>query len=556
METINLSHYPQSPWVYIFKDKRDNILYIWKAKNLKKRISQYFSPWSVWKQEMVAQAEKIEFIIVENESESLYLESNLIKKHLPPFNNMLKWANAYAYIKLTKHPIPQIFITRKKINDWATYIWPKHNTRELKKFLQYLRQIIQYRTCPLSQFNQWKVCSDYYFWLCKWRCNGKTEEPDYPKLITSFFKGNTKPIEQKIKILIDEAIKVENFEWAAKLRDIYLQIWNFTEKQSIEFAKSFSWYLLQIREIGTRRVYVLLHFYEGKMIDIIRHHFEKDEIDQDTMLASFSSEFWEFKKENWYYATTHFTRTKWEEKEMLQLFNDFFDSYLLVNTIQWSWIINELLKTLQNRYSLSNFPYQVECLDISHLWGDRTSWWLSAITWWLPDKKWYRKYKIITSKNDDYLSLKEVLIRRFKISGIKGTSPQERESNVFHLPDVFILDGWKGQLGILNELLKEYPQFQKIIDNVQFCSLGKWEARHKATIWKTSKKSNEQIGEKLYTRNNWKIIENDFTYDDADKILIKLRDEAHRFSNAYRKKQEEISFKKEKEKIEKKKKKL
>ena len=66
METINLSHYPQSPWVYIFKDKRDNILYIWKAKNLKKRISQYFSPWSVWKQEMVAQAEKIEFIIVEN----------------------------------------------------------------------------------------------------------------------------------------------------------------------------------------------------------------------------------------------------------------------------------------------------------------------------------------------------------------------------------------------------------------------------------------------------------------------------------------------------------
>ena len=241
---------------------------------------------------------------------------------------------------------------------------------------------------------------------------------------------------------------------------------------------------------------------------------------------------------------------------MLQLFNDFFDSYLLVNTIQWSWIINELLKTLQIRYSLSNFPYQVECLDISHLWGDRTSWWLSAITWWLPDKKRYRKYKIITSKNDDYLSLKEVLIRRFKISGIKGTSSQERENNVFHLPDVFILDGWKGQLGILNELLKEYPQFQKIMDNVQFCSLGKWEARHKATIGKTSKKSNEQIGEKLYTRSNWKIIENNFIYDNADKILIKLRDEAHRFSNAYRKKQEEISFKKEKEKIEKKKKTL
>jgi len=118
MKSLDLSHFPEAPWVYLFKDRKGSILYIWKAKNLKKRVSQYFTPWSVWKQDMVAHADKVEFIVVENESESLYLESNLIKKNQPPFNNMLKGANAYAYIKLTKHPVPQIFITRKKVNDW------------------------------------------------------------------------------------------------------------------------------------------------------------------------------------------------------------------------------------------------------------------------------------------------------------------------------------------------------------------------------------------------------------------------------------------------------
>ena len=549
MKSLDLSHFPEAPWVYLFKDRKGSILYIWKAKNLKKRVSQYFTPWSVWKQDMVAHADKVEFIVVENESESLYLESNLIKKNQPPFNNMLKGANAYAYIKLTKHPVPQIFITRKKVNDWAIYIWPKHHTKDLKKFLQYLRQIVQYRTCPLQQFNQKKVCSDYYFWLCKWRCCKEwLWAPEYPKLISNFFKWNTRPVELKIRQLIDDAIKTENFEWAAKLRDIYLQIWNFTEKQSVEYVNSFSWYLLQIRETGPRRTYVLLHFFEWKMIDIIRHHFEKDEIDEDTMIASFSSEFWTFHLEEGFYSTVRFPWNKEERQRILKLFDDFFESYLLVNTIQWSWIMNDLLQELQNRYNLGQFPYQVECLDISHLWWDRTSWWLSAIAGWLPDKNHYRKYKITSAKNDDYLSLKEVLIRRFKL--YKKIDFAEWE--VLHLPNVFILDWWKWQLWIIDELINEYPNLKSITKDVQFCALGKGEARRKSSIWIKSKKNKEDtVWEKLYVWKNWIIEENDFIYDDADKILVKLRDEAHRFANSYRKKQEELAFSEAKKRIKK-----
>lgn len=535
MKTFDITHIPQQPGVYLFKDSKSEILYIGKAKNLHKRVSQYFTPGSVWKQEMLAKASHVDFITVENESESLYLESNLIKKHLPPFNNMLKGANAYAYIKLTRHPVPQILITRKKINDGATYIGPKHNTKELKKFLQYLRQIIQYRTCPLSQFNQKKLCSDYYFKLCQGRCaKSELPLPDYNKLIASFFKGNTKPIEEKIKNLISEAVAIQNFERAAKLRDIYYQIDQFVEKQTVEFSKSISGYLLQIRHIGSWSCFVVLNFREGKLIDVIRHHQEIADIEEETMIASFASDFWDFFAEGNRYATAKFKFTKEENQRIDQLFDNFFESYILAQTAQGSPVMTDLLRELQQRYDLSKFPYQIECLDISHLSGDYTSWGLTSLIGGLPEKKLYHKYKITTVKNDDYLALQEVLIRRFKLI--------ESNPELDQLPDLFILDGGKGQLGILQDLADKYPHFRDLRSQVQFASLGKGEARSKAHIGQKSKKSDLTVWEKLYVWDFWTIHEYNFSYDEADKLLIKLRNEAHRFANAYRKQQEQAQF--------------
>lgn len=536
MKTFDITHIPQQPGVYLFKDSKSEILYIGKAKNLYKRVSQYFTPGSVWKQEMLAKASHVDFITVENESESLYLESNLIKKHLPPFNNMLKGANAYAYIKLTRHPVPQILITRKKINDGATYIGPKHNTKELKKFLQYLRQIIQYRTCPLSQFNQKKLCSDYYFKLCHGRCaKPELPLPDYNKLISSFFKGNTKPIEEKIKNLISEAVAIQNFERAAKLRDIYYQIDQFVEKQTVEFSKSISGYLLQIRHIGSWSCFVVLNFREGKLIDVIRHHQEIVDIEEETMIASFASDFWDFFAEGNRYATAKFKFTKEENLRIDQLFDNFFESYILAQTAQGSPVMTDLLRKLQQRYDLSKFPYQIECLDISHLSGDYTSWGLTSLIGGLPEKKLYRKYKVTSVKNDDYLALQEVLIRRFKLT--------ESNPELDQLPDLFILDGGKGQLGILQDLADKYPHFRDLRSQVQFASLGKGEARSKAHIGQKSKKSDLTVWEKLYVWDFWNIHEYDFSYDEADKLLIKLRNEAHRFANYYRNQQAKADLK-------------
>ena len=106
----------------MFKDQQGIVLYIGKAKNLQKRVSQYFSPGSLWKQEMLQKANTVDFLVVKNESESLYLENNLIKKYKPFYNNMLKGGNGYTYIKLTHHEFPQILLTRMKKNDKAIYV--------------------------------------------------------------------------------------------------------------------------------------------------------------------------------------------------------------------------------------------------------------------------------------------------------------------------------------------------------------------------------------------------------------------------------------------------
>mgnify|MGYP002525446832 CR=1 FL=1 len=538
---FDIANIPHKPWVYQFKDKKGNILYIWKAKNLKNRVSQYFNPNSVWKQEMLNLAETVDFFQVKTESEALYLEDNLIKKYQPPFNNMLKWSNSYAYIKITNDDFPQIIITRNKIKDWSKYIWPKYNTRELKNFLQYLRYLLKWRGCKKTEFKKWKVCSDCHFWLCQWWCSkqyfpdreqAKEEYSDIIYLIEQFFRWNTKPVEQEIKKQIQIAAENQHFERAAKLRDIYLQIENLVEKQTVVLPKDTTWYICQIREISGWLVYTVLNFYEWKLIDVIINKKNKEDFDENSVLSSLESELGNLEKNeidgSVFYHTKKIKLNKTQTNDINALIDWFFDSYVVGESFRDENMINWLLATLQSKYSLKNFPYQIECVDISHLSWAYTSGGLSCFVWWIPNYKLYRKYKInakIDVKSwDDYAALTEVITRRFQ--------------DTQNYPDLFILDGWKWQLWILRDLLKQ-EWFQKVYSKVDFVSLGKWVARH--TGWKLKWEK-----EKIFKFNDsLEIQQIDLDYDQADKVLVKIRDEAHRFCNAYRKEQMKIWLKSE-----------
>ena len=597
---IDISHIPQEPWVYLFKDSKGAILYIWKAKNLQKRVSQYFTPNSLWKQEMVAKASKVDFFVVANESESLYLENNLIKKHKPFFNCMLKWWNGYTYIKLTDWDFPQVLTTRNKRNDKATYIWPKHNTKELKKLMQYLRTILKYRTCPNSQFKEWKICSDFYFWLCGgWceKCKNKSELPQLKEtyknnlhIFSSFFKWNTKPIEKVLLSQIDDAVSKQNFEWASQIRDIYMHIEELVERQHVELWKNLTWYVLAIKEIAYSHICVLLNFYEWKLIDIIRQEIPIDDWDIYWIKSWFEAEIWDLNTQEWnseFSLLAYSNKVSFNKEEKSALINMlewFFDSYVISSTLQWPWLHNQLLEQLQNRYKFKNFPNRVECVDISHMNGDWISGWLSCIVWWIPEKKKYRKYKIksVSEQSDDYASLKEVMQRRFlwktqnnkncpplwkegdhevgedfyswnkKIPSAKAVSPLSKGEQ--NLPDVFVLDWWIGQLNVVKDLCKESSEFYKVFQQVDFVSLWKWEARRKSWIWLASKHWHDWlVWEKIYrfVDDKFNIEEIPLVYDQADRFLVKLRDEAHRFSNSYRKQQMRNELKSEFKKVKK-----
>lgn len=548
MDSAILQNIPNKPWIYLFKDKKDNVLYIGKAKNLKNRVSQYFNPNSVWKQDMLNQANNVDFLQVKTESEALYLEDNLIKKHQPPFNNMLKWSNSYAYIKITKENFPQIFITRNRVNDWSTYIWPKHNTRNLKDFLQYLRYILKRRWCKKTEFNKWKLCSDYHFGLCHWRCSkdacpnflvSQKEYWDIIQIISHFFKWNTKPVEKEIKKQIKIASDNQHFERAAKLRDIYLRIESITEQQTVVLPKNIYGYFCQTQEISGRLVYIILNFYEWKIIDVIINKQKKEDLDEKSLKSVLELELGNLKETKMENKILFFNPSvklnKNSTKEIVNLANGFLESYIISESFKDENLINDLLSELKSRYNFKNFPYHVECVDISHFGWSNTSGGLSWFLGWIPNYKLYRKYKIEKKINknlwDDYEALKEVITKRFKPKdSLSSSNDSELDKS---LPDLFVLDWWKGQLWILRELLEE-DWFKKVFEKVDFVSLGKWLARK--TSWKIKGEK-----EKLFSFDkDLKIKSIDLIYDQPDQILIKLRNEAHRFSNSYRKQQSSL----------------
>ncbi len=565
----DLAPVPNKPWVYFFYGKKDEILYIWKAKDLKNRVKQYFAPWSVWKQDMLSKATRVDFITVTTESEALYLEDNLIKKHKPVYNALLKADNSYVYIKITKDPYPLVFVTRRRINDGGLYLWPKHFTRDLYKLMQYLRQLLRYRACTSSVFKQWKICSDYHFGTCKgWCVYNKglgtrdqglvkvdpvnaafKEEMTYEeslgenkrmvKLLVDFFSGKTKPVEETIMQQMKTAVEQQRFEYAAQLRDIYGGISKFTERQHVVITQQVTGKVMKVREMEWRYVLAIVNMYEGKMIDVIRLKYRTSDTELDDIISDFRAEYGECTVEKW---VTGARCVSWGMKkipkqtrtEIESLLNNFIDAQIASSTFEKENIMNDLLQGLQWRYAFPHYPYAIECIDISHLSGSRTSWALVSMREWLLNKKWYRKYKIGKNatwpKNDwsdDYASLREVLIRRFQWVDMAGE----------FVPDVFILDWGKWQLWVVQELYTEKERFRTVFSRVHFCALGKWDAR---------KRSGKMKGEKeaIYRyENDWKIASKELEYDDVDRLVTSLRDEAHRFANAYRKKQMSMEWK-------------
>lgn len=288
--------------------------------------------------------------------------------------------------------------------------------------------------------------------------------------------------------------------------------------------------MIQVRPIGKRWIYIILYFYEGKLIDIIRHQEHQNDKESDEIVFDLQREFgtlYEQKVSNGMLFSTIKKITSSAKKSINELSEHFFQSYIVNSSFNETNLMNDILSTLQRRYKLRNFPYKIECIDISHLSGWRASGWLSCLLGGIRYPHGYRKYKIQAAKWDDYASLKELIERRIKND---------------ELPDLLVIDWGKWQLNIIKKIIKESPELKSVLGKIDILSLGKGEARKKTNVWKISAKG--LVTEKIFAfTDSLTIHEEKMIYDEADKILLQARDEAHRFANAYRKKQMSQEFK-------------
>lgn len=576
MQLQSTNHIPSQPGIYIFKDTRGEILYIGKAKNLKKRVQQYFTPGSVWKQEMVEKAEEIAYMEVNSESDALTLEENLIKQHLPEYNKLLRYNSNHIFIKFSKEDFPTVTLSRTRRKDKATYIGPKQNTKELRKLLQYLRQIFKFRTISSTEFHKGVLTTDFYLGLDAGRSviakmNQKNAEAflqqakslwfvleksydeykqEYSKMITSvqkFFEGDTKVILTSIQETIKKAAEKQQYERCAQLRDIYHYIETFGQKQEVVFSRPVDGNIIWIEQIHAYWVVIFVKIFDGKIVDVIRQRIPTEERGLESIIASCKAEYWvktikstptysEQVAESSILSSLNRSLLKIEQNSLKNLLQKFVQSYISSTLFEEDNLINQLLIGLKERYGLKKVPFHIECIDISHLSGGWISGGLSCFKSGVPYPKGYRKYKIQTvwqdGQSDDYQSLREVVTRR-----------------MLHepYPDLLIIDGGKGQINAVFERLT------KIFGSLfpfDLISIGKGDARKRAGKIKGEKEIvykfgsiKSEVGKQtsrdapLAHPQSDNLKEYELTYDLLDQLFLKARDEAHRFSNKYRKEQ-------------------
>lgn len=517
---IHLSSVPQNPGVYLFKDSESLILYIGKAKNLHKRVSSYFN--SVVKDVkttlLVRHIDSVDFIIVDSEVEALLLENKLIKQHKPKYNINLKDGKTFAYIGLGLEKFPRIFSTRsvlKKVQLFGPYT-DGYARRQLIDLSVRLFKLRVCRTLPK------RACLNYHIGLCSGPCIGAVNEGEYGlqvKEATAFLKGDT----QKVLITLHEEMNAaslaQKYEVALEKKRMIEAVEHLDEKQKVDLVKQFDQDVVVMEQEDGKVVIVLFSISKGVISgkkefrfddtsDIFRSfitmYYSQNYVPHELIVnVDFGEECSVIEE----YLSTFSHRAvrvtlpiKGEKKQLVEL--------ALKNARMA--LENVVLRVIQEKLNLPTLPMVIECFDISNL-GDQFI--VGGMTQWVngkPNKKEYRRFEVrsIDSQND-FAAMKEVVYRRYL------RLRDERKA----MPDLIIIDGGLGQLGMAAGVLKELGLQIPII------GLAKQE-------------------EEIYIPGSDSGLR--FDVNSPMMLLIRaIRDSVHRFVLSYNRKKREMDLKDE-----------
>lgn len=536
---------PDKPGVYLMKDDLDNIIYVGKAKSLKKRVRQYFGSYgnsSRKVKSMVGHIADFEYIIVENEVESLILESNLIKKNLPKYNILLRDDKQYPYIKITNEKYPRVMKTRKRYRDGAKYFGPYPDVFAVNESIETFERIYPLRSCSLNlekNLGKYRPCLNYYIGKCLGPCQGNVDEDKYKNMIReidNFLSLKKNPIEDRLTEKMQEFSKKLEFEKAAEIRDSINNLKLLKERQLITnansqndrdiiaIAKAIDEVLIQIffirdGQIVGREHYILNDYYNESYSSIFDSFIKQfytgvsfipkeiiieEEPDEVDILEKWLTE----KKGSNVKINVPIKGDKRElirmvKKNAIDMLDKYGDKY--AKKAEKNILALEEIKDL---IGLKKRPERIEAYDISNISGVESVGSMVVFEKGVSKKSDYRKFRIKTVVGpDDYSSLKEVLTRRF-LRGI-DEKKSDKISSFSTFPDLIMMDGGKGQVKIAKEVLKS------IGVDIEVCGLVKDDFHTTRGIIYDNREIDIEINSRVY------------------KMIYKIQEEAHRFAINY-----------------------
>ncbi len=527
---------PENPGVYVFKDNKKKVLYIGKAKNLKKRIKSYFlkNHIDLKTKILVEKISDVNWIITQNEVEALILENNLIKKYKPPFNIRLVDDKTYPYLKINmKEDFPRIEIVRKKDDKDSIYFGPYTSALTLKSTINFVQKNFKLRKCNDKKFkNRIRPCLNYQINLCYAPCCGKINKEEYKEIFSEvilFLKGKHQNL---IKMLENKMYKLSEelkFEEAAKIRDIIKNINEFikNQNQNVEINKQIDADVFYYKIFNDFHFFYVLRMSNGKILDSQFYKLEDFIYIDESPLEKFIPIYYEVKKNlpNYIIVNEKFNFNNLKEY-FLKKFNKvvkfkypkrgIFQELLKLSEKNLSLKIkfleekNNILNVIKNKLGLNNIPNRIDAFDISTFQGKQSVGGRVVFINGKKEKSLYRKYKIKTVEDNivnDYAMMKEVLQRSIK---------EYIEDKNF--PNLILIDGGKGQLNIAYKVLKD-NFLHKDIDLIAIAK--------------------DKKIDKIYKANIKAPIDLEKNKDIA-LFFMNIRDEVHRFTVSYHRKKDEM----------------
>lgn len=521
---------PKNPGVYLMKNSRGKIIYVGKAKNLQNRVKSYFmniKSHNAKTLELVKNIKDIEFFICKTEVEALILENNLIKKNMPKYNILLKDEKTYPYIKFTKEKFPKIEVVRstRKLNENAKYFGPY--PMGIYFALKSLIKIFPVRDCARNMDKVTKPCLKYHMKTCPAPCKFKNISSEYDvnvKNFQNFLSGNSDEVLKRLENKMNELSQNMEFERAIVEREKITVLKKMLQTQIIEYSREIDEDIFVFTQKLENIFLCVLNVRDGKIIGknhivikevagnqeniferLITAYYEKRNIPKNIISDEKYLEKEELIKE-WAKIEKkkeikmYFPKIQSRRKQLLEM------GYLNLDEevekfFRKKRLVREGLLNLKRKLRLKKMPHRIECFDISNIQGvDAVAAMTVAIDGEVTPKE-YRHFKItVKDTPDDFAMMREALTRRYSKLGME------------ELPDLILIDGGKGQLGIVVDVLEKLKKFE-YLDIISI-------AKREEEIFK-SYESEPYIFEKS---------------DETLKILQRLRDESHRFGITHHRK--------------------